>query len=125
MKTKETVTRLRVPPLLALLLCLVAVPLILLRLFGVLFFVDTISVWAIVPAVAIIALLALANTSQPIRRGGAVLVFTSYLASVFFHGWPNLMERLAEGGNGLFEGAEAILILILVSLCMAFRGLRE
>ena len=94
-------------------LCIVAIPVILLRLFGLLFFAGTISNWAIVPAIALAGLLAASRASQAVRRACSIAFVLPYVFSVYFHGWGSLIARLAEGRDGVFEGMEAALILLL------------
>jgi hypothetical protein len=98
-------------------LCIVAVPLVLLRLFGYLFFASTTSTWAIVPALVLGSLIPVAV--KPFSRRGAVAIAlgTGYLCSVLFHGWADLQFRLSEGQSGVFDGVEALLILILMARC--------
>lgn len=100
------------------LLCIGAVPLIFLRLFGFLFFASTISNWAALPAAAIVLLIGIAALPVPQRAVWASLCLMAYLLSVYFHGWPNLTRRLAEGGDAFFEGSEALLILTLWLRCV-------
>lgn len=105
-------------PLIFTLLCVVAIPVTLFRLFGVLFFASTISGWAVVPAVAVGALLAVSRLPQPARGCGAIALLVSYLCSVYFHGWADLMDRLAEGRDAVFDGTEAALVALLVVQCL-------
>lgn len=99
-------------------LWIVSVPLVLLRAFGVLFFADTISGWAIVPAIVIVALLVLPQMTSRFRRSIALSLLAMYLGSVYFHGWRNLTDRLAGGRDFMFDAIEAALILALVSRCV-------
>lgn len=96
----------------------VATAVVLLRLFGVLFFGSTASVWALVPAIVLIGLMVLPYRSQPVRGRVAVVLALAYLASLYFYSWRFLMADLAEGGNVAFEATEAIAIGILVALCV-------
>jgi FtsH-binding integral membrane protein len=109
-------------PLVFILIFVGAIPLILIRLLGFLFFASTTSTWAIVPAVALGALLAVSRLPQPVRRYGALALLMAYLFSVYFHGWPNLMFRLADGRDARYEGAEAVLIALLVMQCFMRTG---
>ena len=100
-------------PRLFALLCVAAIPLILFRLFGFLFFASTISDWAIVPALVLCGLIASCRMPQPARNVAAAALLLAYLCSVFFHGWPNLMARLNDGGDPTFEAAEALVLGLL------------
>ena len=102
--------------------CVAAVPLILLRLFGVLFFASTTSMWAIVPALTLGALLVVAAHS-PARRGVfATALLGAYLCSFLFHGWSDMKLRLDEGQSNLLDVLEAGLILVLVLRCLTSRA---
>jgi hypothetical protein len=105
------------------LLWIAAVPLIFLRLFGVLFFVQSTSVWAVVPAIVLSALLVLPHAARRPRQWGALALLAAYLCSVYLDGWNNLIYRLANGGAFPFEVLEAALIFVLVVLCLrAYAG---
>jgi hypothetical protein len=98
-------------------LWIVAIAVVLLRLFGFLYFASTLSNWAIVPAISLSALLAAPWVAPRLRRAYAAVFVLAYLSSVYFHGWADLMARLAEGQSGIYEGTEAACILLLGLLC--------
>jgi len=102
-------------------LCAVAVPLILFRLFGVLFFAATISGWAVVPAITLGALIAVSPLPSPMRRGVAAIALVLYGCSLYFHGWGNLADRLAEGRTPVFEALEATMLVALALRYFAAR----
>jgi hypothetical protein len=106
---------------LLILLCLVGVPLVLLRLFGVLFFASTTSLWAVIPALALGVLLATSVAPSPMGRILAVSMLCAYLCSLYFYGWPDLMHRLAEEGDATLDGLEGALIFLLVTRSLLFR----
>jgi hypothetical protein len=112
-------------PLFAL-VCLVAAPLILLRLTGVLFFASTTSMWAVVPAITLCALIAVA-IRKPAKSGGiATALVAMYLCSVLLHGWADMTFRLGQGQSNFLDLLEAALVLILFARCLtAFPARRE
>lgn len=97
--------------------CVVAVPLILLRLFGVLFFASTTSMWATVPALTLGSLLFI--SSRPVARRGIIAIglIAAYLCSVLFYGWADMKLRLDEGQSNWLDILEAALISVLVARC--------
>lgn len=97
--------------------CVVAVPLILLRLFGVLFFASTTSMWATIPAITLGSLLII--SSRLIARRGIIAIglMAAYLCSVFFYGWADMRFRLNEGQSNWLDILEAGLISFLVARC--------
>jgi len=105
------------PPMFVL-LCVVSIPLILLRLFGVLFFAATTSGWAVVPAIALGALLGASHLPLPVRRVIALVALVLYGCSLYFHGWGNIADRLAEGGDPFLDGLEASLLALLALRCV-------
>lgn len=98
--------------------CLLAVPVIFLRLFGVLFFASTTPMWALVPAVTLGSLLFISGRTNAVRRTVAIFMVVWYLLSIFFHGWGSMKFRIDEGQVIWFEIIEATLILILVTRCL-------
>jgi hypothetical protein len=100
------------------LLWIAAIPLIFLRLFGVLFFVQSTSILAVVPAIVLSVLLLLPQAARRPRQWGALALLAAYLCSVYLDGWNNLRYRLANGGTFPFEVLEATLIFVLVVLCL-------
>jgi len=108
-------------PIVFAVLCAVAVPLILFRLFGVLFFASTISGWAVIPAITLGTLIAVYPLPRPMRRGVAAIGLVLYGCSLYFHGWGNLADRLAEGGTLVFEALEATILVALALRCFAAR----
>lgn len=102
-------------------LCAVAIPLILFRLFGVMFFAETISAWAVIPAITLCALIFASPLPSPMRRGVAVIALILYGCSLYFHGWDNLADRPAEGGTPVFEALEATMLSALALRCFIAR----
>lgn len=98
--------------------CLFAAPLILLRLFGFLFFASTSSIWALVPAVTLCALLVVAGRMPSGRRVVAVTGMAAYLGSVLFHGWADMRFRRGQGQSTLLDVLEAVPIFILFARCL-------
>ena len=104
-----------------LMLCLVAAPVIFLRLFGFLFCLTTISNWAILPAIALGGLLAISFWPHAARRRLAVALLSAYMASVYFYGWCDLMNRRAGGQDSVFDVVEATSIVLLTLQCLVRR----
>jgi len=96
-----------------------AVPVILLRLFGVLFFGGATSMWATVPALTLGALIAVAGNMPAKRRIIAAGLMAAYLCSILFDGWIGIKIRLDEGQDLYFDVFEAALIMILFTRCLA------
>lgn len=99
--------------------CLLSAPLILLRLFGYLFFASTTSIWALVPAVTLCALLVVAGRMSSGRRIMAIAWMSVYVCSVLFHGWADITFRLGQGQSSFLDGLEVALVFILVARCLA------
>ena len=108
----------RVNPLLYVLACLAAVPVIAFRCFAFLYFASTISNWAIVPALALAALIAVSRVRGRIRRALALALLAWYGCSLYFDGWRTIMARLAEGSSAPFEAVETALIVFLTMQCL-------
>ncbi len=106
-------------------LCFVAVLLMFLRLFGVLFFGSTISMWAVVPSVALGGLLLVSWLSPAKRRIVALLLYAFYLWSVVQHGWSDMMLRIKEGQDNAFDIIEAVTISLLVLRCFIYIANQE
>lgn len=96
----------------------VAVPLILLRLFGVLFFASTTPMWAVIPALTLGSLLVVSSQLAFGRRIMATILGAIYLCSVFFYGWADMKTRLDEGQGNWFDVLEASVILVLMVRCL-------
>ena len=112
-------------PLVLGILYLVAILVAALRLFGVLFFFETVSAWAFAPAISIIALVILANVEKrSVRYAGAVFCIALYVAGECFNQSSNVLVRLAKGGDPLIEAREALLVFVLACICMLPRGSR-
>lgn len=107
----------------SLLAWLISVPLVMLRLFGVLFFADTISGWAAVPAIVICVLLVLPAAPHPWRTIVALTSLAAFVCSLYFHGWPTALARLAGGSDVVLEIIEAILIVFLALRSLTRRSL--
>lgn len=106
-------------------ICALTIALVLLRLFGVLFFWSEVSKWAIVPAITIIALLLATNLRQRPRRLLAGTLLLWYILSVYFEGWDVVMKQITEGANlGVvaLDAAEAALIALFALFCFLPRG---
>ena len=100
------------------LVCIVAVPMVLFRLFGVLFFASTTPMWALVPALTLGSLLIISGHMNTKRCIVAICLVVAYLGSVYFHGWADMKFRLDEGQSNWFDILEASLILVLVTRFM-------
>lgn len=100
------------------LLLLASIPVALMRLFGILFFAGTESPWAVVPLVALVGLMVLSFCSVLFRATGAIVLLSAYLCSVYFHGWEDLMKRIAGGQNGVFDTTEAVLVFMMTAYCL-------
>jgi len=110
----------RLNPLLYVLAWLAAVPMIAFRCFAFLYFASTISNWAIVPALALAALILVSRVRGRIRRALALALalLAWYGCSLYFDGWHTVMARLAEGSSAPFEAVEAALIAFLTVQCL-------
>ena len=108
----------RLNPLLYVLACLAAVPVILFRCFAFLYFASTTSNWALVPALALAALIVVSRLRGRIRRPCALVLLAWYGCSLYFDGWHTVTSRLAEGSSAPFEVTEAALILFLAVQCL-------
>ena len=108
----------RLNPLLYVLACLLAIPMIAFRCFAFLYFASTISSWAIVPALALAALILVSRVRGRIRRALALALLAWYACSLYFDGWHTVMTRLAEGSSAPFEAVEAALIAFLTVQCL-------
>lgn len=109
-------------PALCALLCVVTIAVVLFRLFSVTFFWDTISKWAVVPALVIIAMLSIASLARVTRRYAAAALVVCYLCSIYFDGWRTIVTRIADGGNAWFEATETALIAIFALLHLIPKG---
>jgi hypothetical protein len=105
------------PPVCAV-FCIVIIAVVLLRLFGFVFFGSTTSKWALVPALVMIAMLCAANFDQKTQRYLAAVLVLCYLCSIYFYGWRILVERIADGGSVGLEGTEAAIIAVFALLYM-------
>jgi len=108
----------RFNPLLYVLACLMAIPVILFRGFAFLYFASTMSSWAIVPALALAALIAVSRLPGRIRSVFAIVLLAWYGCSLYFDGWEVVMSRLAKGASAPFEVTEAALIIALTVQCL-------
>lgn len=101
-----------------LVLCIAAVLLALLRLFGYIFFLSNTSTWAVVPALVLAGLVLV--TIKPFSGHGivAIALGVAYLVSVIVYGWADLQFRLSEGQSGTLDVVEALLILCFVARCV-------
>jgi len=91
-----------------------AVPIVLLRVLGGLFFLTTTPVWAYVPAAVLAALVAIAYRPFAGRRALAALCLALYVTSLTLHGWEDMHFRLEQGGDAMLDLIEAGLILVLL-----------
>jgi len=103
-------------PLIGGVLCFVTIAMVLLRMFAVTFFWASVSRWAVVPALVIVAMLFIADLAQSLRRYIASALVGCYLCSIYFDGWSTITARIAEGGSAWFEATEAALIGIFMLL---------
>lgn len=108
----------RLNPLVHVLACLAAIPVILFRSFAFLYFASTTSSWAIVPALALAGLIVVSRLRGRFRRLCALVLLAWYGCSVCFDGWQMVMHRLAQGDSAPFEVTEAALIMVLALQCM-------
>ncbi|CAN7466897.1 hypothetical protein [Massilia sp. LjRoot122] len=99
-------------------LTVLTIILVLLRLFGVLFFLGDNSLWAFVPAIVIVALLFAAMLRQARRRLLAGTCVLWYLSSIYFDGWDTVVGLTASGHFAWFEAAEAALITVFALACV-------
>lgn len=95
------------------LLLLVAAALVLLRLFGFLFFASSTSFWALVPAIVLGLLIGSSLRSFRGQRAFAVGLILLYLASLHFYEWERLSNRVANGQSLVQDFIEIALIVIL------------
>jgi len=110
------------PPLLGGVLCIVIIAVVLLRLFGVIFFWASTSTWAVVPALVIVAMLFVAGLAQSPRRYLVSVLAICYLCSIYFDGWPSVTARIAEGGSAWLEVTEAVVVGIFLLLNLVGDG---
>lgn len=108
----------RLNPLLYVLACLAAVPVILFRCFAFLYFASTASNWALVPALALAALIVVSRLTGRLRIICALVLLAWYGCSLYFDGWHTVTSRLAEGSSAPFEVTEAALIVFLAVQCL-------
>ena len=108
----------RLNPLVYVLACLAAMPVILFRSFAFLYFASTTSNWAIVPALALAGLIVVSRLRGRFRRLCALVLLAWYGCSVCFDGWQTVMHRLEQGYSAPFEVTEAVLILFLAAQCL-------
>ena len=99
-------------------LTVLTIILVLLRLFGVLFFLGDNSLWAFVPAIVIVALLIAAMLRQAPRRLLAGTCVLWYLSSIYFDGWDTVVDLTTSGRYAWFEAAEAALIAVFALACV-------
>lgn len=91
----------------------VAALLVLLRLFGMLFFVSTVSIWALVPAIAISGLLALSIRSARLSVLGSLLMICLYVVYWIMYGGASALERIDDQGSILVDSLEIAVVLFL------------
>ena len=108
----------RLNPLLYVLACLAAVPVILFRCFAFLYFVSTASNWALVPALTLAALIVVSRLRGRLRIICALVLLAWYGCSLYFDGWHTVTSRLAEGSSAPFDVTEAALIVFLAVQCL-------
>lgn len=95
------------------LLLLVAAALVLLRLFGFLFFASSTSFWALVPAIVLGLLIGSSVRSFPGRRAVSIGLILLYLASLYSYEWERLSNRVANGQSLVQDVVEIALIVTL------------
>lgn len=93
--------------------------LIIIRLGGVLFFLSSMTVWSVVPALTIAGLLALLLGAVPPKLSVCMGLLFAYLLSVYYFVWEDVLEKLADNRWPIFEFGEAGLIFILTAYCVA------
>jgi hypothetical protein len=96
------------------LLYLSVLPMAALRLFGWVWFFDTLSVWHLVPALSIAALIGAPAFHAKHSKRIAVVAMAAYLLSLAFAGIDHTRELYAEGGYVyLFNIVEGLLIVFM------------
>jgi hypothetical protein len=94
------------------LLALGCAVLILFRLFGVLFFAASSSLWLAVPA-GVLLLLLLAAGDKPGPVWMVVVACVLYVLSYWYGGWDRLRLRLSSGAEPIPDLPELVLIVLL------------
>lgn len=95
------------------LLALGCVVLILLRLFGVLFFAASSSLWLAVPAGVLLLMLVLAG-DKPGPGWMVAVALALYVLSYWHGGWDRLRLRLSTGADPIPDVPELVLIVLLI-----------
>lgn len=106
-----------------LLLLIGALPLIALRLFGLLFFLTTTPLWAGAPSVTLLVLLFVASGAKRPSMILFIIAIGIFVASVVFHGWDDLKWRIANEGSAEFDVLELLVILLLSIRTLIIRQL--
>jgi hypothetical protein len=63
---------------------------------------------------ALLSMLVVSPLPLSARRCCASFALGMYGCSVYFHGWLNLKDRVADGGSPLLELGEAMLLAVLL-----------
>jgi hypothetical protein len=96
-----------------------AIGLAMLRLFGVLFFLDDTPLWAAVPALVSLILVCFCFSSY---RPSLVLCFgllIAYILSMYFYVWGDLVWRFSASGIRLLDVIEIVVISLLFIRCFS------
>lgn len=119
---RRTLTRLLVSPIGYVLLVLATIPLVGIRLFGFLFFLDSNSGWVAAPALALVILVTVSAGATRPRLSLIGVAIALYGMSVIFHGWYDLKWRLANDGSGTFDVCELVLVVLLLHRSLLLRS---
>ena len=84
------------------------------RVFGVLFFAASNSIWLLVPALVIAILLLATAGSKAVPAWVVAGVLGLYALSYQIAGWDRIKLRLSEGADLMPDLAELVLIALLV-----------
>lgn len=87
--------------------------LVLLRLFGYLFFVSSVSTWALVPAVVIVGLLAQSIRSAHFPVLWPLLMICLYVVYWIMYGGSSVLERIDDQGSIIVDALELVVVSIL------------
>lgn len=107
-----------------LMLALVGVAVVLFRMFGVFFFAASNSMWLLVPALVIGALLLATAGAKPAPAWLIAGALGLYLWSYKIAGWDRIKLRLSEGADLVPDIPEIVLIALLLMRWWQQRGAR-
>ncbi|MFZ2650554.1 MAG: hypothetical protein WA210_10675 [Burkholderiaceae bacterium] len=106
------------------LMVVVGIPVVLFRLFGVLFFFESSSLWLLTPAAVIAALLLFALNPPQVPTWMVGVIVALYALSYFNGGWSRLSSRIADERGLMPDLPELILVIVLLLRwwCMRLPG---